>query len=367
MLRLAFLLVMALSFTNPLLADEKPKPNTLTPKEIADGWILLFDGETTFGWKVEGDVAVKEGVLVLGGQKASTATITTLFGSYDLRIETTSGKGSITLQSVPGGSCIFGSANLPSRIQMTHRIRGDGTAVSQSRNVGVDMVSQLIIEATTTDPASLQIEVPAGGKVSIKSAKLRPVGAKPLFNGKNLDGWKVTQTDPKRVSTKFEVTKEGELSAKNGPGDLQTEKQFDDFVLQLECKTNGLALNSGIFFRCMPDAYQNGYEAQIQNAYLGDRTKPIDYGTGAIYRRIAARKVVSNDNEWFTMTVAARGAHIATWVNGYQTVDWTDDRKANDNPRQGLRTAKGHLSIQGHDPTTDLLFRNIRIAELPKP
>ena len=229
------------------------------------------------------------------------------------------------------------------------------------------MVSQLIIEATTTDPASLQIEVPAGGKVSIKSAKLRPVGAKPLFNGKNLDGWKVTQTDPKRVSTKFEVTADGELSAKNGPGDLHSEKQFDDFVLQLECKTNGLALNSGIFFRCMPDAFQNGYEAQIQNAYLGDRTKPIDYGTGAIYRRIAARKVVSNDNEWFTMTVAARGAHIATWVNGYHTVDWTDDRKANDNPRQGLRTAKGHLSIQGHDPTTDLLFRNIRIAELPKP
>src|SRR5262249_15973253 len=150
-------------------------------------------------------------------------------------------------------------------------------------------------------------------------------------------------------------------------GDLFTEKHFDDFVLQLECKTNGKALNSGVFFRCVPDQYQNGYEAQIQNAYFGnDRTKPIDYGTGAIYRRLPARKVVSNDSEWFTMTVAASGPHIATWVNGYQTVDWTDERKAHDNPRQGLRTARGHLSIQGHDPTTDLLFRNIRIAELPK-
>ena len=216
---------------------------------------------------------------------------------------------------------------------------------------------------------SIQITLPEKDEVRIelRNIKLRPHGTKPLFNGKNLDGWKVTQSDPKRTATTFEVTKDGELSAKNGPGDLQTEKQFDDFVLQLECKTNGKFLNSGVFFRCMPDAYQNGYEAQIQNAYLGDdRTKPIDYGTGAIYRRVAARKVVSNDNEWFTMTVAARGTHFATWVNGYQTVDWTDDRKANDNPRQGLRTAKGHLSIQGHDPTTDLLFRNIRIAELPK-
>jgi hypothetical protein len=162
------------------------------------------------------------------------------------------------------------------------------------------------------------------------------------------------------------VTKDGELSVRNGPGDLVTEKEFANFVLQFECKSLGDGLNSGIFFRCIPGQYQNGYEAQIQNAFLdNDRTKPKDFGTGAIYRRVPARKVVSNDNEWFTMTVVADGRHIATWVNGYQTVDWTDDRKENDNPRQGFRAAKGPLSIQGHDPTTNLIFRNIRIAELP--
>ena len=51
-------------------------------------------------------------------------------------------------------------------------------------------------------------------------------------------------------------------------------------------------------------------------------------------------------------------------VNGYQTVDWTDDRKENDNPRNGYRAAKGPISIQCHDATTDILFRNIRIGEL---
>ncbi len=161
------------------------------------------------------------------------------------------------------------------------------------------------------------------------------------------------------------LRKTANCRVKNGPGDLVSEKEFDNFVLQFECKTLGKALNSGIFFRCIPGQYQNGYEAQIQNAFKDDdRTKPLDFGTGAIYRRVPARKVVSNDNEWFTMTVVADGKHIATWVNGYQTVDWTDDRKENDNPRQGYRAAKGPLSIQGHDPTTDLLFRNIRVAEL---
>ena len=66
------------------------------------------------------------------------------------------------------------------------------------------------------------------------------------------------------------------------------------------------------------------------------------------------------------MTVVADGKHIATWVNGYQTVDWTDDRKPDDESAQGLpRRERGPISIQGHDPTTDILFRNIRIMELP--
>lgn len=35
-----------------LTAAETPQ-NTLTPEEAASGWILLFDGQTTYGWQAE--------------------------------------------------------------------------------------------------------------------------------------------------------------------------------------------------------------------------------------------------------------------------------------------------------------------------
>ena len=109
-----------------------------------------------------------------------------------------------------------------------------------------------------------------------------------------------------------------------------------------------------------------GYECQIQNGMKdGDPTQPVDCGTGGFFRRQNARRIVAKDREWFTMTLVADGPHMAAWVNGYPVSDWTDTRKPNENPRRGLRTEPGTLAIQGHDPTTDLRFRNMRIVELP--
>ena len=214
------------------------------------------------------------------------------------------------------------------------------------------------------EPAPIRFEVPADSTLTLQSIKLKPTNAKPLFNGKDLTGWKVFPGE--KYKSNYSVTKEGWLNVKNGPGDLQTTSTYDNFLLQLECFSNGKALNSGVFFRCLPDEYQNGYEAQIHNGFKdNDRSKPSDFGTGAIYRRIPARKVVSNDHEWFTMDSARlRQSHLdlGEWLpNGR-----LDRRTARPTiiRVKGRRPAAGHLSIQGHDPTTDLNFRNIRLAEL---
>ncbi len=171
------------------------------------------------------------------------------------------------------------------------------------------------------------VELPAGARILLRSVKLRPAVKQSLFNGKDLSGWKVFEG--KNTKSKYTVTKEGWLNVKNGRGDIQTTKTFDDFVLQLECISNGDRLNSGVFFRCIPGLYQQGYEAQIHNGWTDKpkriytideydpkthkllskqkiQSRAMDYGTGAIYNRIPARLGVAKDREWFTMTVVAR-------------------------------------------------------------
>jgi hypothetical protein len=46
--------------------------------------------------------------------------------------------------------------------------------------------------------------------------------------------------------------------------------------------------------------------------------------------------------------------------------DYVDTAPLGDNARKGAKVTAGPISLQGHDPTTDLSFRNIRLAELPQ-
>jgi hypothetical protein len=201
------------------------------------------------------------------------------------------------------------------------------------------------------------------GPVEFRNIKLKPLALKSIFNGKDLTGW---HGHPMSASV-FTVSAEGAINVKNGRGQLESDAQFGDFVAQWECFSNGMHLNSGIFFRSIPGDVTMGYECQIQNGYKdGDRTKPMDCGTGGFYRRQDARKVMADDFTWFHQTLVVSGPHMACWVNGVQVSDWTDTRAPDANPRKGLRLEPGTLMIQGHDPTTDLSFRNLKAGEMAK-
>ena len=370
---------------------------SLTPKEIANGWLLLFDGETTFGWKaLDGNLLVKGGALVLTGkgQKASMMP-TSRFSSFEL-----------TAEYELRGKTPLGAVTLNYGDQGDNSIRLVGGEGSTLRLFVIDDKtadgndSQTTTSATGKKSVIAAVEIHNGtrkgfcpvlifetkgqdAKLVLRNVKLRPLhsdeqvklptglepnkshvaGLTSVFNGKDLSEW----NEITGGKSKFSVTEDGELNIKNGTGDIQTKGQWDDFILQLDIKTNGKHLNSGVFFRARPLEMWSGYESQIRNQWKGDeRTNPVDYGTGGIYGHQKARKVVSSDNEWFTKTIIVHGNHIAVWVNGYQVSDVTDERPKSDRARKGTKLGKGPIGLQGHDPTTDLSFRNVRVASLPK-
>src|ERR1700722_17717585 len=83
--------ILAVSFLLASAAYSKAETPTgfeyLTPKEIAEGWILLFDGKSTFGWNVEGGVKIEDGWLVLGGEKETKLQSTFAFGEASLELQ----------------------------------------------------------------------------------------------------------------------------------------------------------------------------------------------------------------------------------------------------------------------------------------
>jgi hypothetical protein len=363
-------------------------PQTLTEDELSQGWISLFDGETLFGWQpqCQADWRVEEGTIAVSSGEVGLLCTTSQFDNYVMKVDFRSARGTnsgIFLRTPakptdPAKDCYelniadvditpFATGSLVGR----QKAEGNfDSAAWQSYEVTVDgarVVVKLdgsqILEYTDPHPLGrgligLQHNQ---GAVQFRNIKVKPLGLKSIFNGRDLAGWR---TYPNLPSV-FSVTEDGDLNVRNGRGQLESEQQYRDFVLQLECVSHAKNLNSGVFFRCIPGEEMNGYECQIHNGYVeGDRTKPIDCGTGGIFRRQDARRIVADDLEWFHMTLIAGGPHMAAWVNGYQVTNWTDTRPPDPNPRKGMRLEAGTLMIQGHDSTTDLSFRNLRASEM---
>jgi len=360
--------------------------------------ISLFDGETLFGWRAnEGGAnwSVKDGTITADEGPSDLLCTSVPFADYELDLEFRMAPGGnsgvfLRTDAKPGNvatQCFevnivdehpqgFTTGAIVGRKKTVEPIQGSSDdwrtfhIKANGPHIVITLDGKEVLDYTD------EAEVPRlsgliglqknQGKIEFRNITLKPLGMTKLFNGKDLTGWHVAPDS----KSKFTVV-DGAIHVENGRGFLESDEQYGDFIFQADCRSNAEGLNSGFFYRALKigeGGNCDGYEVQINNTLVdGDPTKPKDCGTGGIYRRVDARKVVANDNEWFEMTFIPYGSHVSVWVNGTQVTDWTDEREADDNPRRGMRVAPGHISIQGHDPTTDLDFKNLRISAHPTP
>lgn len=372
-----------------------PPEVRLSDEELQAGWIQLFDGQTLFGWQPNNDVNwhVNEAGEIEASQGDPGLLLTTVpFADYELRCDfwiESGGNSGIFLRTLPKPQEVttdcyelnicdshpeYKTASLVGRAQPNTPVTGEERWMSFHVVAKGD---RIVVRADDQEVLNFVDETPGlrtsgliglqknEGRIRFRNIFLLPLGGEAIFNGTDLSGWRAVPGSESQFSVD-----DGKMQIKGGPGFLETEKSWSDFVLQFAAQTNGDDLNSGVFFRLTPgteDAPSNGYELQIEHVFLaGDRSRPKDNaGTGAIFRRTQARWVLPEDREPFFTTLIAHGPRIAAWVNGIQMTDWEDTRPPDPNPRRGSKTAAGPFSLQGHDPGTDVSFHSFSVAPYP--
>ena len=177
--------------------------------------------------------------------------------------------------------------------------------------------------------------------------------AESLFNGKNLDGWKI-------YGTEKWYAEDGLLICESGPdqqyGYLATEKWYNDFILDLDFKQDANG-NSGVFFRSTIDGTKiSGWQVEVA---------PPNHDTGGIYESYGRgwlHQIPDNEEgflkmgEWNHLKIQVVGNHVTTWLNGHQMTDLKDDK---------IGEGKGSVALQIHDGGgIKVRWKNLTIQEL---
>ncbi|NTS43605.1 DUF1080 domain-containing protein [Flavisolibacter sp. BT320] len=183
----------------------------------------------------------------------------------------------------------------------------------------------------------------------------------PLFNGKDLSGWKQLNGKAKYTIEKGEIVGTTVFGEPNTF--LATEKDYGDFVLEFEFKVDS-TMNSGVQFRSLStpefkNGRVHGYQYEIDPSRRG--------WTGGIYDEARrdwlytmdlnpATKPAYKQGAWNKARIECIGNTIRTWINGQPAAYVVDDV-----------TAKGFIALQVHsigdkkDEGRQIRWRNLRI------
>ncbi|MBI2679405.1 MAG: DUF1080 domain-containing protein [Candidatus Solibacter usitatus] len=199
---------------------------------------------------------------------------------------------------------------------------------------------------------------------SFGAAQVDP-GFTPLFNGKNLDGWKLVRAN----GPGYVIEGDRIVCPPTGGGNLFTEKEYANFVLRLDFKLS-VGGNNGVGLRAPleGDAAYVGMEIQVLDdpAPQYKDIKPTQH-TGSIYDVFPAKLgALKPAGEWNSYEITANGRRVTIKLNGQTTVDADLDSVKDEailKRHPGLARKSGHIGFLGHRSHVE--FRNIRIKELP--
>ena len=198
--------------------------------------------------------------------------------------------------------------------------------------------------------------------------KLRPGRGKPLFDGKDLDGWEWAGDGNHGF-----VVSDRMLVTDGGKGILWYKgEKIGNAVLRVVYKMSNDKGNSGVFIRIPvepkseSDAINKGIEVQIDN-------RDDDWHcTGVLYSMTRAlSRPYHPPSEWNTMEITLEGPRTSITVNdafvsSYDGVSYVPPKTKPYEPDRGPRPESGYIALQHHDNNAVITFKEISVREPKK-
>jgi hypothetical protein len=245
------------------------------------------------------------------------------------------------------------------------------------------------IEERTVTRTLLLAAAVVAAVAALGRADAPPVPGTPLFNGKDLTGWK-TFLDPRTKDAdpaKVWTIKDGEIHCTGKPnGYLLTDKEYDNYLLRVQWRFPGAPGNSGVFVHVSgPDKiWPKGVECQLMSGRAGDfwlvdgfkMTVPDSQGRqdpnqarhfvrlGESWKKLDGKDARGRDKyeivskpvekpvgEWNQYEITCTGDTIKVVVNGHHV-----------NTGTHAEATKGHILLQSEG--APIVFRNIEIVPL---
>jgi len=374
-------------------------PQLLTQEEAAEGFFPLFNGQDLDGWWIRGDnkeaVVIKDGVLAITGKGADWVFTTREYENfvlrYEYRVPPEGGNSGVAIRATREGNPAFTGMEIQvcEPIDPPHAgsagalyssaapaVKADNPVgewnmvevICDGPRIRTSMNGKQLYDIKTTDETKREDEEKPlaerakvghialqdhGDYVEFRKIRLKPLpggeGWRPLFNGKDLEGWTVVGDATWSVPESGMLRVDG--STLTTRSELRSIEEFKDFEMRLSVrphkKEGGGGANSGVFFRGSGDApWPRTYEAQVDNH------DPRQF-TGAIWDQVPASELRAMDDCWFLMDIRAVGPMIQVAVNGKTVVDYISSRHD--------KFPTGWFSLQGHDPKSVVDFKDIEI------
>lgn len=192
---------------------------------------------------------------------------------------------------------------------------------------------------------------------------------RPLFNGKDLSGW----VDVNTSDETWKVEDEMIICTGNPIGVMRSDRQYENFIMEIEWKHMEAGGNSGVFIWSegtpfKDDRLTKAIEVQmLELEWAVQNKRTDDYVHGELFPTMDLKAIPDNPRGPRSKSIEKRCKGKGEW-NKYVivAVDGTVKLSVNGKFVNGLRASerkKGYICLEAEG--AEIHFRNIRILELP--